>query len=107
MADDFRPGKEDKAVKTEQRFTREVQRKMVRKRRGMNQRDRSVWFGLGMFGLIGWAVAVPTLAGIALGWWIDSTWPSRVSWTLTFLFVGVVVGCWNAWYWIRHEHERD
>lgn len=107
MADPRHPNKDNNAVKTEQRFTREVQRKVVRKRQGRNQKDRSVWFGLGMFGLVGWAIAVPTLAGIALGWWIDSTWPSRVSWTLTFLFIGVVIGCWNAWYWIGQERERD
>ncbi len=107
MADPRHPNKDNNAVKTEQRFTREVQRKVARKRRGLNQKDRSVWFGLGMFGLIGWAVTVPTLAGIALGWWIDSTWPSRVSWTLTFLFIGVVIGCWNAWYWIGQERHRD
>jgi ATP synthase protein I len=34
-----------------------------------------VWFGLGMMGLIGWSVAVPTLLGAALGIWLDNRYP--------------------------------
>jgi predicted F0F1-ATPase subunit len=36
-----------------------------------------VWFGLGMMGLIGWSVAVPTLLGAALGLWLDSRHPRK------------------------------
>jgi len=34
-----------------------------------------VWFGLGMMGLIGWSVVVPTLLGAALGIWLDTHHP--------------------------------
>ena len=47
------------------------------------RRRESAWYGLGMFGLVGWSVAVPTVAGIALGIWIDRNWPGDVTWTLT------------------------
>ena len=80
---------------------RVIGRKETRRLKGLENGHRSVWSGLGMFGLIGWSVAVPTLAGIALGLWIDTTWPGRVSWTLTLLFVGVALGCLNAWMWLR------
>ena len=40
---------------------------------------RSPWFGLGMFGLVGWSVVLPMLLGITIGSWIDTHWPSRVS----------------------------
>lgn len=69
------------------------------------QREKSIWFGLGMFGMIGWSVAVPTVAAIALGVWIDRRWPSPYSWTLMLLFVGVVLGCVNAWYWVTRERR--
>jgi ATP synthase protein I len=85
----------------------EVQRSAVRKQRSRAQPRRSAWFGLGMFGLVGWSVAIPTLIGVALGLWLDRRWPSEASWTLTFLFLGVVLGCLNAWYWIRQESDRD
>jgi ATP synthase protein I len=84
-------------------FPEEVGAKEARKIRSRKEKDRGVWFGLGMFGLIGWAVAIPTLIGVAIGIWIDRTWPSRYSWTLTFLMVGVITGCITAWYWIKRE----
>jgi ATP synthase protein I len=91
---------------TADRLHQEVARRAARRQRAQREGDRSVWFSLGMMGLVGWSVAIPTLIGIALGWWIDSTWPGRVSWTLTLLFVGVAIGCVNAWYWVRQESER-
>jgi ATP synthase protein I len=84
-----------------------VERRAERKAAARSRRPRPVWFGLGMFGLVGWSVTVPTLLGIALGLWLDHRYPGRVSWTLTFLIIGIAIGCWNAWYWIRQESERD
>ena len=67
---------------------------------------REVWFGLGMFGVVGWSVGMPTLGGVAVGLWIDSQWPGQYSWTLTLLVLGVVVGCLQAWFWISREQKR-
>jgi ATP synthase protein I len=92
------------------RFAREVGERARRK--AQSRQDPGVWFSLAMMGLVGWSVAVPTLLGAALGVWLDYTWPARFSWTLTLLFVGVVLGCFNAWRWVRQEgtrtpHDRD
>jgi ATP synthase protein I len=59
-----------------------------------------------MFGLVGWSVAIPTLIGIAVGVWIDRTHSGPYSWTLMLLFAGVVVGCLNAWYWVKKESKE-
>lgn len=64
-----------------------------------------VWFGLGMMGLIGWSVAVPTLAGAALGLWLDQRYPSGRNWTLALLLGGMTVGCLNAWHWVAREDK--
>jgi len=84
---------------------RKVRAKEARKMRARLKRDGGVWFGLGMFGLIGWSVAIPTLVGIALGVWIDLKWPSRYSWTLMLLIIGIGVGCLNAWFWVSRERK--
>lgn len=89
-----------------ERFLREVEAKGDRRARARRRRDRPAWFGLGMFGLMGWSVAVPTLLGIALGAWIDRRHPEPPSWTLMLLFAGVVVGCLNAWYWMEKERRE-
>jgi ATP synthase protein I len=82
-------------------FTKRVGTREALRIRGRKEKDQNIWFGLGMIGVVGWAVTIPTLIGVAIGLWIDRTWPSRFSWTMTLLISGVMVGCMNAWYWVR------
>jgi ATP synthase protein I len=89
-----------------------VSRKAERRERARREGRHTVWFGFGMFGLVGWAVAVPTLAGVALGHWLDARYPGGPSWTMTGLLVGVALGCLNAWWWVQRtgghgDDERD
>ncbi len=63
------------------------------------------WRAAALVGLIGWYVTLPMLIGVAIGTWIDHTWPSRFSWTLMLLVGGLVFGCVNAWDRIRQEEE--
>ena len=81
--------------------------KESRKIKSRRAEHQTFWFGLGMFGMVGWSVAVPTLIGIALGIWIDAKWPSRFSWTLMLLVLGVALGCLNAWFWVKREGGGD
>ena len=91
------------------RLEKHVAGKQKRKVRARETGEDSAWFGLGMFGLIGWSVVLPALAGVAIGLWIDSQWPSRLSWTLMLMVMGVAVGCLNAWWWLQREghHNQD
>ncbi len=86
-------------------FSKKIGLKELRKMKARKDRQRGIWFGMGMMGTIGWSVAVPTLIGIAIGLWLDSRYPGRISWTLTFLFIGLAVGCVNAWYWVSKEQK--
>jgi len=97
-------GRRRKAI---EELGKQVQAKETRKIKARSERDRRIWFGLGMFGLVGWSVAIPTLIGIAVGIWLDMKWPSRFSWTLMLLFIGAALGCMNAWYWVKRESERE
>jgi ATP synthase protein I len=82
---------------------REVGAKAARKLRAQRHVTRTVWFGLGMMGLVGWSVAIPTLLGAALGLWLDQHYPEGRSWTLALLVVGLSIGCLNAWHWVTRE----
>lgn len=81
--------------------------KARRKIRARAEGDRGIWFGLGMMGVVGWSVAIPTVLGIAVGVWLDARTerPNGISWTITGLVVGVFLGCLNAWFWIQRELE--
>lgn len=78
-----------------------AERKIRARRRGLPV----VWSGLGMMGLIGWSVVLPTLLGAALGHWLDRHYPMRHSWTLTLLVAGLIGGCMLAWSWVEKENQ--
>jgi ATP synthase protein I len=79
--------------------------KAVRKLKARRNPTPGVWFGLGMMGLIGWSVVVPTLLGAALGLWLDEQHPGTHSWTLALLVAGLTLGCFNAWHWVAKEER--
>jgi ATP synthase protein I len=89
--------------KDESGFIREVSSKAARKLKFQKDGPKGVWFGLGMAGIIGWSVTVPTVAGGMLGLWWDHRHPGTHSWTLMLLAIGLVVGCANAWRWVTEQ----
>jgi len=88
-------------------FAEEIGEKEDRKLKARRERNRGLWYGLGMFGLVGWSVSIPALIFLALGIWIDTHYPGEYSWTLMLLVFGIGVGCLNAWYWVSKESGRS
>lgn len=84
-------------------LSEEIGAKAALKLKAQGNGTPGVWFGLGMTGLIGWSVVVPTLIGTAFGVWLDSKYHGVHSWTLMGLAVGILVGCLNAWHWVQSE----
>jgi len=83
----------------------QVGAKAVRKLKAQRNATPGVWFGLGMMGLIGWSVVVPTLVGAAIGIWLDKNYSGKHSWTLALLVAGLSIGCFNAWHWVSKEEK--
>lgn len=83
-------------LKFEEQIEREAELKLRRRREGP-------WRDLAVFGMVGWSVALPTILGVALGVWLDRSWPSRYSWTLMLLALGLGVGCATAWRWVEQN----
>jgi ATP synthase protein I len=102
MNDEHEANIEDDAT----RFSRQVGAQAARKLRARRGAPRSIWFGLGMSGLVGWSVTIPILIGAALGIWVDKHYPSTYSWTLMLLFMGLIIGCLNAWQWVNSEYKE-
>jgi ATP synthase protein I len=96
------PMKTSKDITT---FATQVGAKALRKIKARRHGTPSVWLGLGMMGLIGWSIAVPTLLGAALGLWLDQHYPGSRSWTLALLVAGLAIGCFNAWHWVFKEER--
>lgn len=94
-----------KTSKESPTFGERVGAKASRKLKARRNSSTGVWFGLGMMGLIGWSVVVPTLLGAALGIWLDKVHPGAHSWTLALLVAGLAIGCINAWHWVDKENK--
>jgi len=94
----------NRTSKNEPTFAAQVGAKAARKLKARKS-TQGVWFGLGMMGLIGWSVVVPTLLGAALGIWLDNHHPGKHAWTLALLVVGLAMGCLNAWHWVAKEDK--
>jgi ATP synthase protein I len=95
----------NKPLKPKPPLSQAVGEKAARKLRAQRHVRQTVWFGLGMMGLIGWSVAIPTLIGAILGLWLDRRYPGGRSWTLALLIVGLAIGCLNAWHWVTKEDK--
>lgn len=93
------PGKAPTGPTLADKVGASASRKLKARRRG----TPGVWFGLGMMGLIGWSVVVPTLLGAGIGLWLDQRYPDGRSWTLALLMAGLSIGCLNAWHWVSRE----
>ncbi len=94
----------DKSPPAQPDLAAQIGAKAIRKLRARRS-TQGVWFGLGMMGLVGWSVAVPTLVGVALGLWLDKVHPGKHPWTLALMVVGLAIGCANAWYWVAQQDE--
>ncbi|MDH5426819.1 MAG: AtpZ/AtpI family protein [Nitrospirota bacterium] len=96
----------EKSGKEDLSLASRVGTKAARKLKAQRHTTRTIWFGLGMMGLIGWSVAIPTLLGASLGLWLDKHYPGPHSWTLALLFIGLIIGCVNAWHWVTKEDQE-
>jgi ATP synthase protein I len=87
------------------RFSEQIASKAKRKLKAQKHSATSAWFGLGMMGLIGWSIALPTILGAALGTWLDKHYKIQHSWTLALIFAGLILGCFTVWNWLSKEDK--
>ena len=90
-------------AKPAQSFSEQVGATEARKIKARDRPVPGVWSGLGMMGLVGWSVTIPTLLCAALGIWLDNHFPGSHHWTLALLAAGLAIGCMNAWHWVANE----
>jgi ATP synthase protein I len=93
-----------KPTEREAKLAEQIGAKATRKLAARKSKQ-GVWFGLGMMGLVGWSVTIPTLLGAAFGLWLDARHPGGHSWTLALLMAGLTLGCLNAWHWVANEEK--
>jgi len=91
--------------KAKNNYSKQVGSVAARKLKAQRHVTKTVWSGLGMMGLVGWSIAIPTVLGATLGIWLDGAYPGDRSCTLALLVVGLCLGCLNAWHWVQKEDK--
>ncbi len=73
----------------------------------LDRRERApaTWVGMAFFGgTIGLLFAVPIVAGAYLGRWLDGLAAGySVRWTVSLIVLGIVVGAWNAYRFMKER----
>lgn len=93
----------EKEEELEDEFEVHVRRQRELIERGRREKGQSFWRYVGLIGVVGWSVVVPTALGVLLGLWIDRKYETSSRWTLILLIFGLAVGCLNAWRAITRE----
>ena len=93
-APETEPGEQDPLVKG-------VRLRGERHRRWLREGDPSVARRLAQIGVLGWIIVVPMLIGVFVGRWLDQTFNSGLFWTAPLLMLGLALGCWSAWKWMK------
>ena len=95
-----------KKLSTEEKLLEKIERDSTKKIKSQEE-GSEIMFGLGLFGIVGWSIAIPTVMSIALGVFLDKKFTQSFSWTITLLFAGVILGSFNAWRWIEEKTNDD
>jgi len=93
-------------VNKDRKQTDQIGRRAARKQAARDNPGPSPMRGIGVFGVIGWSIAVPTVGGAFLGLWLDRAYPQNFSWTIALILGGVVIGGALAWAWINEEKDK-
>ena len=89
------------------RSAEDIRRSAERLQRSRRAPGASPLRGLGVFGMIGWSIAVPTVGGAFLGLWLNKVAPQSFSWPIALILGGTVVGGIIAWTWVSKETQSQ
>lgn len=78
-----------------------------RMQRARSKPSESPLRGFSVFGIVGWSVAVPTVAGALVGNWLNRVAPQNYSWTIALILGGTAIGIFIAWDWLSKERVRQ
>ncbi|WP_250441767.1 AtpZ/AtpI family protein [Caballeronia sp. AZ1_KS37] len=84
-----------------------AQRAALRQRRSESDPEPSLGSRFGQIGVLGWAIVMPTLLGLAIGHWLDRRFATRVFFSAPLLMLGACVGLWSAWKWMHRQNRGD
>lgn len=86
------------------RFSEKVEKSAEELMKARRERSR-FWHYAQMLGVGGWLFVIPVVAGAYLGRYMDSKLGGEISWTITFIIIGIAVGVYNVWYFLLRKSQ--
>lgn len=86
----------------ERRFSEKVEKSAEELTRSRKEKSR-FWHYAQMLGVGGWLFVIPVVAGAYLGRYLDRKLGGEISWTITFMIIGIAVGIYNIWYFLLRK----
>ncbi len=90
-------------VTEENGMTAAVRKERKRRRQWLREGEPSMAQYVGQIGVLGWIIVAPTLVGLFIGRWLDHRFGTGIFWSAPLLGVGLIIGCWSAWKWMRKQ----
>ncbi len=87
-----------------------IRRSAKRLQHARSKPGESPLLGFSVFGIVGWSIAVPTVAGAFLGHWLNQVAPQEFTWTIALILGGVAIGGFIAARWLQKvgvEQDRQ
>lgn len=85
----------------QQKLEKSVERQVRRMKQA--EKERRTLIGQSVYlGTVGVLFVLPVIAGAYLGRWLDSlTQDYQVRWTVSMIFLGIIVGAVNVYYFVK------
>lgn len=77
----------------------------VRSYKTSKSQRREFWRHVSRVTVAGWLFVIPVVAGAYLGRYLDKKNIGDISWTITFIIIGIAVGIYNVWHFIYEKGE--
>jgi len=72
------------------------------------KREKNIWYTLSYIGSISIIFLLPVVAGAYIGWWLDGQYRvGKVSWTITGILLGVMIGIYNIYQIVYKKDIKD
>lgn len=84
------------------RFSEKVEKSAEKLAKARREKSR-FWHYAQMLGVGGWLFVIPVVAGAYIGRYLDSKLGGEISWTITFIILGIAVGVYNVWYFLLRK----
>ncbi|MHB8310553.1 MAG: AtpZ/AtpI family protein [Metallibacterium sp.] len=82
-------------------LVRQARLRNARQQRQLDDGKSSVTRHLAQIGMLGLTIVVPMLLGLFMGRWLDHACGTGLMLTGALLILGLVLGSWSAWNWIK------